>query len=87
MLHNLSDGVSLIHFAIEHRLDQIDRSLAHDPRNAKLVIHDFIYAIEWVLFVHESVEKDPEGPDILFLATIRFALQYFWRSVIYSNMS
>lgn len=74
MIQDLCDGVTLIHFAVEHRLDQIDRRLAHDPRNAQLVVHDLVDAVEGILLVDERVEKDPKGPHVLLPATIRFAL-------------
>ena len=82
MLHDLSDSIPLVHLAIEHRLDEIDRGFAHDPRNAQLVVHNLIDAVEWILFVDKGVKQDAKGPDILLLASIRFTLQNFGCGVI-----
>ena len=82
VFQNLGDGVTLIHFAVEHRLDQIDRRLAHDPGNAQLVVHDLVDTVKGILLVDERVEKDPESPDVLLPPTIGFALQHLGRCII-----
>jgi hypothetical protein len=46
------------------------------------VVHDLVYAIEWVLFVDDGVEQNAKGPDILLFATVGSAGEDFWGSVI-----
>ena len=82
MLHDLSDGISLINFAVQHRFDEINGILAHDPRDAKLVIYDLVNAVERIFFVDEGVEQDPEGPDILLFAAVRDSTQYLRCGII-----
>lgn len=46
------------------------------------MIEDFVDAVEGVFLVDEGVEEDAEGPDVLLLAAVGFALQDFGRCVI-----
>lgn len=85
MLHGLRNRQSALDISIQHRLDQIDIALAHDPRDAELVIQDLVDAVEGVFLVDESVEEDAEGPDVLLFAAIGFSLENFWGCVIYSR--
>ena len=82
MSHHLCDGEALVDIPVKHRFDYIDGSLAHDPWNPKLVVHDLVDAVKRVLLVYESVEKYSKCPNVLFFATVRFALQHFGSCVI-----
>lgn len=46
------------------------------------MVHDLVDAIEGVLFVDESIEEDAEGPDVLFLAAVRFPLEDFGSGIV-----
>lgn len=74
MLHDLSDGKSLVNVAVQHGFDEIDGVVAHDPGNAKFVIHDLIDAVKRIFFVDKRVEQNTKGPDILFFAAVGFPL-------------
>ena len=87
MLHYLPDTQPSIHIPLQHASDQIDTTLTHDPRNAELMIHDFVDAVKGVFFIDESVKEDAEGPDVLFFAAVRFPLQYFRGGVICEKIS
>lgn len=82
MFHHLRDSQPLIDIAIQHRSDQLDALLAHDPRHAQLVVHDLVDAVKGVFLVDEGVEEDSQGPDVLFLAAVGFALQDFGGGVV-----
>ena len=69
---DLADGQPPINVPVEHLLDQLDIRGGHDPRDAQFVVEDFV----------ESVKEDAEGPDVLFLAAVGFALEDFGRGVI-----
>lgn len=84
MLHNLRNRVPLVDVPIEHGFDQIDGRVTHNPRNAELVVHDFVDAVKGVFFVYESVQQDTERPHILFSATVGFTLQHLGRCIVYS---
>ncbi len=73
-LHDLRYRKSLIDIAVQHRLDELDARLAHDPGYAEFVVENFVDAVEGVFFVDEGVEQDAQGPDVLLLATVGFAL-------------
>lgn len=79
---DLADGQPPIDVPVEHLLDQLDVRGGHDPRDAQFVVEYFIDAVEGVLLVDEGVEEDAEGPDVLFLAAVGFALEDFGRGVI-----
>lgn len=82
VVDDLLDVVSLAHFAVEHASDQVDAFFAHDVGDAKVAVHDFIDAVEGILLVDDSVEKDAECPDVLLLPTIRLAGEDFGSCVI-----
>ena len=79
---DLADRQPPIDIPVQHLLDQLDIRGRHDPRNAQLVIQDLVDAVKGVFFVDERVEEDAEGPDVLFLAAVGFALEDFGRGVI-----
>lgn len=82
MLDHLRDGQALIDIAIQHALDEIDTRLAHDPRDAEFVIDNLVDVVKRVFLVHERVEQDAQGPDVLLFAAVGFALQDFGGCVI-----
>lgn len=82
MLHNLRDRVSLVDVPIEHGFDQIDGCVTHNPRDAELVVHDFVDAVKRVFFVDESVQQNTERPHILFSAPVGFTLQHLGRCIV-----
>lgn len=82
MFHNLTDRQSLIHIPVQHRLDQFNARITHDPRDPQFMIHDLVNAVEGVFLVDEGVEQDAEGPDVLFFAAVGFALEDFGGGVI-----
>ena len=84
MFHDLGDGIPLIDFTVQHRLDEINRPLAHDPGDAKLMIDDLVDAVERVFFVDEGVEQDPQRPDILFFAAVGDSTQDFGCGIIWN---
>lgn len=82
MFDDLSDGQPLIDIPIQHRSNQLDAFLAHDPRHPQFMVHDLVDTVEGVFFVHQSVKEDAEGPDVLFLAPVGFALKDFGGGVV-----
>lgn len=82
MLQHLTDCNSLLNIAVQHQSDQIDALLAHDPRNAQIVVHDLIYGVERVLFVDDGVQQDTESPHILLFATVRATGKNLWRGIV-----
>lgn len=85
MIFDLVDGQSAVDVAVQHAFDQVDAVLAHDPRNPELVVQNLIDAVERVLLVHERVEQDSQGPDVLFLAPVRSPLQNLGGSIIWGR--
>jgi len=73
MLQHAANRDPLLDIAIEHQPDQINTLLAHDPGDAQVVVHNFVNAIKGIFLVDDGVEQDTEGPDVLFLTTVRFA--------------
>jgi hypothetical protein len=73
MLEDLLNCDSRVDVSVEHRTDQVNAIIAHHIRNAEIPIHDFIDAVERVLFVDDSVEENSESPNILLFASIRFS--------------
>ena len=82
MSHHLCDGEALIDIPIKHRFDHIDGSFAHNPRNPKLVVHDHVDAVKWILLVFKSINEYSKSPNVLFFATVGFALQHLGSCVI-----
>lgn len=70
MFHNLCDRQSLIYVAVQHRFDEIDGGVTHDPWDTKLTVHDLVDAVEWIFLVYERIKENAECPDILFFPTI-----------------
>lgn len=87
MIEHLADGDPLLYVSVQHQADKVDAFLAHDVRDAYVVIHNLIYAIEGVLLVDDCVEEDAEGPDVLLLAAVGFASEDFGRGVIWTKLS
>jgi hypothetical protein len=56
MLQDLTDRNSLLDIAIQHETYKIDAFFAHDPGYSEVMVHDFVYAVERVLFVDDGVE-------------------------------
>lgn len=52
---HLTDRQALIRVSSQHGLDEIDTALAHDPRDAQLVVENLVDAIERIFLVHERV--------------------------------
>ena len=46
------------------------------------MVEDLVDAVKGVLLVDEGVEEDAEGPDVLLLAAVGFALEDFGRGVV-----
>lgn len=83
MLKHLGNGQPVINIAIEHRADKINAIFREgeegDPEG---VVENLVNIIERVLLVDDRVEEDTQGPDVLFFAAVRSALEDFGRSVI-----
>jgi hypothetical protein len=82
VLQNLRDSDPPLHIAIKHQPDEIYALFAHDIRNAQIVIHNLVDAIEGILLVDNGIEQDTEGPDVLFLAAVGLSSQDFRSCVI-----
>lgn len=83
VLHDLRNGQSVIDIAIEHPSDQVDTLFGEwQEGDPKRVIQDLIDIIERVFLVHNCVEENAQGPDVLFFASVGLALKHFRRSVI-----
>ena len=83
-ISSLANGQPPIDVPIEHLLDQLNVRARHDPRDAQLVVEDLVAAVKGVFLVDEGVEEDAEGPDVLLLAAVGFALEDFGRGVVWS---
>lgn len=70
MLQYFTDSYPLIDIPIEHQSDEIDTRIAHNIRNAQVMIHNLVDAVERVLLVDDCVEEDAQGPDVLLLAAV-----------------
>lgn len=79
---NLANSQPPIDVPVQHLLDQLDIRRRHDPRDAQLVVEDLVDAVKGVFLVDEGVEEDAQGPDVLLLAAVGFALEDFGRCVI-----
>lgn len=82
VLLHLRNCESLIDIAVQHRLDQINIPIGHDPRDPQLVVKDLIDAVKGVFLIDEGVEQYTQGPDILFLTAVGFALEDFRSCII-----
>lgn len=82
MIQYLANRDSLLHISIQHQPYQINTLLAHYPRHAQIMIHDFVNRVEGVLLVDNSVEQDSKGPDVLFFAAVGFAGEDFGGGII-----
>lgn len=76
-----------IDVSVEHCTYQVNAIVAHHVWDAELPVHDFVDAVERVLFVDYSVEKYAKGPDILLFATVRLSGQYFGCRIIWKKVS
>jgi len=53
----------------------------------KGVIQYLINVVERILLVDDRIQKDPKGPDVLFLAAVGFALKNFGRGIVWICIS
>lgn len=83
MFYHLFNIISVLDISIEHAANQIDTLVTHCERDTQIPVHDFIDAVERVLFVNDGVQEDAQCPDILFLASIRSTSQHFGSSIIF----
>jgi len=58
MLHDLLDRDSGIHISVQHCANQVDTIIAHHVGNSKVPVHDFVNAVEGILFVDDSVKEN-----------------------------
>lgn len=70
MLHHRLNPNSPLDIPIQHLPNEVQIFVTHNVRYAKVVVHDLVDAVEGVLFVHDGVEEDAEGPDVLFFAAV-----------------
>lgn len=56
MVHDLRNRQPPIDVPIQHRLYQIDTGVAHDPRDAQFMIHDFVDAVKGIFLIDKGVE-------------------------------
>jgi hypothetical protein len=83
MLHNFRDRQAVVNIPIKHLPDQINAFLRERQEwYPERMVQDLIDVVEWVLFVDDGVEKDTERPNILLLASVRLALQYFRGGIV-----
>jgi hypothetical protein len=83
MLHNFCDRQAVVNIAIKHLFDQINAVLRERQKwYSERMVQDLIDVVEWVFFVDDGVEKNTECPNILLLASVRLALQYFRGSIV-----
>ena len=55
VLFDLRDCKPFFDVPGQHRLNQVNATLTHDPGNAQLVVQDLVNAVEGVFFIYESV--------------------------------
>jgi hypothetical protein len=68
---NFSNGESVVNIAIEHCADEVNAIFRERKEgDSERVVEDLIDVVEGVLFVDNCVKEDPQGPDVLFLASI-----------------
>lgn len=82
MIKYLRNIITLREVAVEHTADEINTLVADCVGNPQITVHDLIDAVKRVLLVDDGVEKNTKGPNVLFLATIRFACQDFGGRII-----
>jgi hypothetical protein len=83
MLHNFRDRQAVVNIPIKHLSDQINAFLRERQEwYPERMVQDLIDVVEWVFFVDDGVEKDTESPNILLLASVRLALQYFRGGIV-----
>jgi hypothetical protein len=72
---HFSDCKSVINVTVEHRADKVDAVFREGKEgDSEGVVEDLVNIVEWVLLIDNGIEEDTQGPDVLFLATIRAAL-------------
>lgn len=58
MLQHLLDANPGLDVPVKHQPDQIDTIFAHHIRNSEVAVHYLVDAVERILLVYDSVEKD-----------------------------
>jgi hypothetical protein len=85
---NLGDRRPLIHIPIQHLLNEVNAVLRErHERYPQRVIQYLINVVERILLVDDRIQKDPKGPDVLFLAAVGFALKNFGRGIVWICIS
>ena len=84
MVEYFLDPDSCFYISIQHQPNQINALVAHHVRNPEIVIRNLVNRIKRILLVDNSVEQDPESPDVLRGALIRATSEDFRRSVVCS---
>jgi hypothetical protein len=75
VLKHFSNGETVVNVAIQHCADEVNAIFRERKEgDSKGVVEDLIDVVEGVLFVDNCVKEDSQGPDVLFLASIRPAL-------------
>ena len=82
MIQDVLDADAALDVAIEHLTDQVDAVLAHDVRDAQVVVHDLVDAVERVLLVDDGIQQDTERPDVLLFTSVGQAPKDFWCCVV-----
>lgn len=67
--HSLNANPPL-NVSIKHLPNQVNAILTHHIWYPEVMIHDLVYTIERVLFVHNRVEEDAECPYILLFPSV-----------------
>lgn len=86
VLEHLSNGQTVVDVAVQHLADQINASFREGKEgDTEGVVENLVNIVEWVLLVDDRVQQYTQGPDILFLATVGFALEDLGGSVVYTQ--
>lgn len=87
MLNHLRNIKALCNIAIQHVANEVDALVAKRKGYSEIAIHNLINAVEGVLFIDDGVEKNSQGPYVLFPSAIWLAGQDLWSGVIYEVVS
>jgi hypothetical protein len=83
VFEHFSDCEAIVDVAIEHCPDEVNACFRERKEgDAEWVVEDFVDVVEGVLLVDNGIQENAQGPDVLFLASVRPALENFGGGVV-----
>jgi hypothetical protein len=80
---HFGDSEAVVDVAIEHCSNEVNACFRERKEGyAEWVVEDFVDVVERILLIDNRIKENSQGPDVLFFASVRPALENFGGGVV-----